>query len=182
MHAFETAAIEVVRSLFDRIGWPGVAQAAFWGAVGNLLGSAVAYWVGALGGRPLLERYGRWILVTRADLDRADRWFARWGEATVFLARLVPVLRTFISLPAGVARMPFARFAIFTFAGSFIWSFGLAAVGFQWGPKWEEFRERARFLDYPIAAIVLVLVAWYVWHKLHDIRRESAEAHPPVAD
>jgi membrane protein DedA with SNARE-associated domain len=164
------------------LGWAGVAQAALWGAVGNLLGSVLAYWVGALGGRPLLERYGRWILVTRADLNRADRWFARWGEATVFLTRLMPVVRTFISFPAGVARMHFGRFALFTFAGSFIWSFALAAVGFQWGPKWEEFRERARFLDYPIAIIVLVLVVWYVWHKLREIRRESAEAHQPLAE
>src|SRR4051794_19314371 len=100
------------------LGWGGVAQAGLWGAVGNLLGSVLAYWVGALGGRPLLERYGRWILITRADLDMADRWFARWGEATVFVARLVPVVRTFISLPAGVTRMPFGRFVIFTFAGS----------------------------------------------------------------
>jgi membrane protein DedA with SNARE-associated domain len=91
-------------------------------------------------------------------------------------------VRTFISFPAGVARMPFGRFALFTFAGSFIWSFALAAVGFQWGPKWEEFRERARFLDYPIAIIVLVLVVWYIWHKLREIRRESAEAHQPLAE
>jgi membrane protein DedA with SNARE-associated domain len=219
MHTFETAVIEVARTLFDHLGWlgvvvamaiesacipfpsevimplagwllvaehglgwAGVAQAAVWGAVGNLIGSVLAYWVGARGGRPLLERYGRWILVTRADLDRADRWFARWGEATVFLARLVPVVRTFISLPAGVVRMPFGRFALFTFAGSFLWSFALAAVGYQWGPRWEQFRERARFLDYPIAAVVLLLVALYLWHKLRDIRRESAQARTPLGE
>ena len=211
IHAIETAAIELARSLFEQLGWLGVViamaiesacipfpsevimplagwllvaerglgwagvfQAAFWGAVGNLLGSAIAYGVGAWGGRPLLERYGRWVLITRKDLERADRWFARWGEATVFLARLLPVVRTFISLPAGVARMPFGRFAVYTFAGSFLWSFALAAVGFQWGPAWEEFRERARFLDYPIAAVVLALVVWYVWHKVRELRHEAA--------
>lgn len=210
MHGIETAAIEVARSLFDRLGWlgvvlamaiesacipfpseiimplagwllvaehglgwPGVLQAGVYGAVGNLLGSALAYGVGAYGGRPLLERYGPWILVTRKDLERGDRWFARWGEATVFLARLVPVVRTFVSLPAGVARMPFGRFALYTFAGSFLWSLALAAVGYQWGPRWEEFRERARFLDYPIALLVAALVVAYVWHKLRELRHEA---------
>jgi membrane protein DedA with SNARE-associated domain len=212
MHAFETAVIELVRTLFERLGWlgvvvamaiesaciplpseiimplagwlfvaehnlgwGGVAQAAFWGAVGNLIGSAIAYGVGAWGGRPLLERYGRYVLITRKDLDRADQWFARWGEATVFLARLLPVIRTFISLPAGIARMPFGRFAIYTFAGAFLWSFALAAVGYRWGPSWEEFREQARFLDYPIAIIVLALVIWYVWHKLRELRSETED-------
>jgi membrane protein DedA with SNARE-associated domain len=210
VHALETAAIELARSLFDSfgwlgvvvamaiesacipfpsevimplagwllvaehgLGWAGVLQAGFWGAVGNLLGSALAYGVGAWGGRPLLERYGRWILVTQKDLQRADQWFARWGEATVFLARLVPVVRTFVSLPAGVARMPFGRFAAYTFAGSFLWSLALAAIGFQWGPSWEEFRERARFLDYPIAAAILAVIAWYVWHKARELRHEA---------
>lgn len=210
LHAFETAVIELVRALFDHLGWLGVVvamaiesaciplpseiimplagwlfvaehnlgwggvlQAAFWGAVGNLIGSAIAYGVGAWGGRPLLERYGRYVLITRKDLDRADQWFARWGEATVFLARLLPVVRTFISLPAGIARMPFGRFAVYTFAGAFLWSFALAAVGYRWGPSWEEFREQARFLDYPIAAVVLALVIWYVWHKRRELRSES---------
>jgi membrane protein DedA with SNARE-associated domain len=154
------------------LGWPGVVQAAFFGALGNLIGSAIAYAVGARVGRPLIEQYGRWILITRSDLDRADRWFARWGEATAFLARLVPVVRTFISFPAGVARMPFGRFAFYTFAGPFLWSFALAAVGYRWGPAWEEFRERARFLDYPIAAVLAALVVVYVWHKLREMRHQ----------
>src|SRR5689334_21692987 len=98
------------------LGGSAAVVAGFYGAVGNLLGSAIAYGVGAWGGRPLLERYGRWVLITRKDLDRADAWFARWGEATVFVARLLPVVRTFISFPAGISRMPFWRFAVFTFA------------------------------------------------------------------
>jgi membrane protein DedA with SNARE-associated domain len=155
------------------LGWPGMVEAGFWGAVGNLLGSGIAYAVGAYGGRPLIERYGVWILITRKDLDRADRWFARWGEATAFLARLVPVVRTFISFPAGVARMPFGRFALYTFAGSFLWSTALAAVGYRFGPAWEQFRERARIFDYPIAAIIVALVVWYIWHKLREVRSEA---------
>lgn len=154
------------------LGWGGVVLAGFWGAVGNLIGSAIAYGIGLWGGRPLLERYGRWILITRKDLDRADAWFARWGEATVFVARLLPVVRTFISLPAGIARMPFWRFASYTFAGSFLWSLLLAAVGYKWGPDWEQFRERARFLDYPLAILVVILVVWFVGHKVMQLRHE----------
>lgn len=156
------------------LGWSGVVLAGFWGAVGNLIGSTIAYGIGMWGGRPLLERYGRWILITRKDLDRADSWFARWGEATVFLARLLPVVRTFISLPAGIARMPLWRFAVFTFAGSFLWSLMLAAVGYTWGPSWEQFREQARFLDYPLAALVIILVLWYIGHKLAEFRHERS--------
>ena len=154
------------------LGWGGVLVAGFWGATGNLLGSMIAYGIGLWGGRPLLERYGKWLLITRKDLDRADQWFARWGEATVFLARLVPVVRTFISLPAGVARMPFRRFAGYTFAGAFLWSVALAAVGFKWGADWETFRAQARAFDYPLAAIGLLLIAWYIGHKLLQLRAE----------
>lgn len=155
-------------------GWSGVVLASFLGAVGNVIGSAIAYGVGAWGGRPLLDKYGKWLLITQSDLNRTDRWFAERGEITTFLARLLPVVRTFISLPAGIARMPFGRFLIYSFAGAFLWSLPLTAVGYHWGPKWQDFRDRARFADYPIAAIVVLLVAWYIWHKVSELRHESA--------
>jgi membrane protein DedA with SNARE-associated domain len=155
-------------------GWPGILLASFWGAVGNLLGSIVAYGVGAFGGRPLLERYGRYVLITRKDLDRSQRWFDRWGEATAFGSRLLPVVRTFISLPAGVARMPFGRFCLFTFAGSYLWCVLLVWIGYRLGPDWEQLRERARWLDYPIAAVVVVGVLWFVGHRLAELRRERS--------
>lgn len=210
MHGIETAAIEVARSLFDRLGWlgvvlamaiesacipfpseiimplagwlfvaqknlgwPGIIEASLAGAVGNLLGSTIAYWVGALGGRPLIERYGKWILITRSDLALADRWFQRWGGITAFASRLVPVVRTFISLPAGVARMPFPRFAVYSFIGAFLWSIPLTALGYYWGERWEAVRNNTRWLDYPIAALVLLAIAWYIWHKVHALRAES---------
>lgn len=162
--------------------WPVVFLIGFWGAVGNLIGSIIAYWVGALGGRPLIEKYGRYILITRRDIDRAQEWFDRWGEATAFFSRLLPVVRTFISFPAGVARMHFLRFCVFTFAGSFIWSVILAAIGYKLGPNWEELRERARFADYPIAAIVVLLVVWFVWHRVSEIRAEGRQVldEPPA--
>src|SRR4051794_15412015 len=139
-------------------GWAGILFASFWGATGNLIGSTVAYVVGRRLGRPVIERYGRWILITRKDLDRADRWFRERGEITTFVARMLPVVRTFISLPAGIARMPYGRFAAYTFAGAFIWCIPLTWFGYHLGPKWEDFRNRAQLLDYPIAALVLAVV------------------------
>lgn len=155
------------------LGWAGILEASLFGAIGNALGSAIAYGVGAWGGRPLLERYGKWLLITHKDLARADRWFARWGEITVFAARLLPVVRTFISLPAGVARMPFWRFLIFSFAGAFLWCIPLTAVGYYWGPRWEDVRNSIKWLDYPVAGLILLAIAWYVWHKLRELRAES---------
>ena len=155
------------------LGWPGILEASLVGALGNALGSAIAYWVGALGGRPLVERYGKWILITHHDLDLADRWFQRWGGITAFASRLVPVVRTFISLPAGIARMPFLRFIAYTFVGAFLWCIPLTALGYYWGPRWEDVRNSMRWADYPIAALIGLLIIWYVWHKVHVIRRET---------
>lgn len=158
------------------LGWVGIFEAAFLGALGNVIGSTIAYWVGAWGGRPLVEKYGRWILITRKDLDRADYWFAKRGEVMAFVSRLLPVVRTFISFPAGVARMPFAKFIVYTFTGAFLWCIPLTALGYYLGPRWEEVRQKARFADYPIAAIILVLVGFYVWHKLRELRAEAEAA------
>lgn len=160
------------------LGWWGIMLAAFWGAVGNVLGSAIAYWVGALLGRPFLEKYGKYILLSRKDLDRADRWFAKWGEETAFFSRLLPIVRTFISLPAGIARMNFWKFCFFTFAGAFLWCIPLTWAGYRWGADWEEFRDKARIADYPIAAIILALGGWYLWHKISEIRHEGRQVEP----
>jgi membrane protein DedA with SNARE-associated domain len=157
------------------LGWQGILLASFWGAIGNLIGSTIAYAVGAWGGRPLIERYGRYILITRKDLNRADEWFSKRGEITTFVSRLLPVIRTFISFPAGVARMNYVRFATFSFAGAFLWCIPLTIIGYQLGPKWDDFRQKARFLDYPIVAIVLALIAWYVWHKVGELREEARQ-------
>jgi len=112
----------------------------FWvataGAVGCNLGSAVAYWIGARGGRPLVERYGKWVLMSRHDLDRMTVFFSNYGSITVLLARLLPVVRTFIAFPAGIAKMPQLRFHIYTFIGSWPWCFGLAYAGMKLGEAW----------------------------------------------
>lgn len=152
--------------------WDGIIVASVLGAIGNALGSSVAYAVGAWGGRPLIERYGRYLLISRKDLDRAERWFTERGEAVVFVSRVLPVVRTFISLPAGIARMPFGRFCLYTFVGALLWCIPLTWVGYAMGPRWEHFRDKARFLDYPIAFVLMLAVGWFIRHQALQVRRE----------
>ncbi|MGQ9553251.1 MAG: DedA family protein [Anaerolineae bacterium] len=140
--------------------------AGLWGAVGCTIGSVITYWLGALGGRPLVEKYGRYVLISRHDIQRADEWFAKYGEYTAFFSRLLPIVRTFISLPAGVARMSFAKFSILSFIGSFLWCVALAAAGYFMGQHWRQVREVMRPFDIPIAIVLLALFAWYVRRHL----------------
>src|SRR5439155_7979016 len=137
---------------------------------GNLTGSIIAYAVGAYGGRPLVERFGRYILISHHDLDLADRWFARYGEFAVFFSRLLPVVRTFISVPAGIARMPFWRFCIFTFLGALPWSWGLAFAGYHLGEHWEDVRAVMRPFDIPILVAILALVGLFIYRHVKRAR------------
>ena len=125
------------------------------GAVGCVLGSLLAYWLGAVGGRPLVEKYGRYVLISHHDLDLADRWFQRHGDITIFIGRLLPVVRTFIAFPAGVARMPLWRFNLYTFVGSFIWCWGLAWIGKQLGQNWNTLGVYFHRFDALIGVILL---------------------------
>lgn len=143
-----------------QLEWVAVA-----GAVGCNLGSMVAYAVGAYGGRPLAEKYGRYLLVSRRDLELADRWFDRYGNLTVFFSRLLPVVRTFIALPAGVARMNFLRFNVYTFLGSLPWCWVLAYVGVKLGAHWEEIGPYFHRFDRVIIVICVVGFAWFVYHR-----------------
>jgi len=156
----------------DPGNWFALIEAGFYGALGCTIGSAVAYWVGALGGRPIIEKYGKYFLIRHHHLDVADRWFARWGEPTAFFSRLVPIVRTFISFPAGVARMNFPKFLLYTFLGSFPWSLALAWAGAQWKPR--EVREFLRPFDIPIALVILAFVAWFVYRSWRSRRNEDA--------
>ncbi|MFC1847389.1 DedA family protein [Chloroflexota bacterium] len=137
-----------------------------YGALGNTIGSAIAYGVGMWGGRPFLEKYGRYVLISRHDLDLTDRWFDRSGSWSIFISRLLPVVRTFISLPAGIARMHFPKFLIYTFLGSFIWSAGLAYGGYQLGKHWEQIRTLMRPFDPLIGVLIIILVAFYIYRHL----------------
>ena len=143
-----------------------IGAAGAYGALGNTIGSALAYGVGMWGGRPFLEKYGRYILISHHDLDLADRWFYRWGSWSVFVSRLMPVVRTFISLPAGIARMPFLKFLFYTFIGSFIWSVGLAYGGYLLGEHWEQLRNVMRPFDPVIITVVVVFIALYIYRHI----------------
>ncbi len=145
--------------------WAGVV-----GGAGCLIGSVIAYWIGRAGGRPLVLKYGKYVLINSQHLDSSERWLVRWGAAAAFFSRLLPVVRTFISLPAGVARAPFLVFSILTFAGSFIWSAGLAWVGYGLGSQFEQVRNSIGWLDYPIIVIVIGLVIWFIYSALKSRR------------
>ncbi len=160
----------------DRFSLPGVALA---GAAGCVIGSAAAYWIGRAGGRPLLLRYGRYILISQADSDRADRLFARHGNSVAFFSRLLPVVRTYISLPAGIARMDFTRFSLYTLLGSLPWTLALAWVGTKLGENSQVLTNVFHGLDTVIAIAIVAAVALYVWrHVRHD---NFARAHGSAA-
>ena len=143
-----------------KLMWVAVA-----GALGCNLGSLVAYYVGSLGGRPLVEKYGRYVLLTRHDLALADRFFARYGDWAVFIARLLPVIRTFIALPAGIARMNVARFHLYTFLGSLPWCWVLAYAGLKLGERWTTLREYFHRFDTVIGILVVLGAVWFIHNR-----------------
>lgn len=135
----------------------------FVGAFANLVGSLIAYWIGLKGGRGLIEKYGKYILISKNDLDLADRWFARFGNWTTFFGRFLPVIRTYISFPAGIAKMEIKRFSIYTFAGALPWSMLFTWLGVKMGSNWNQIREKLHNFDLLILILIAVGVVWYIW-------------------
>lgn len=149
------------------------------GALGCNLGSLIAYEIGHYGGRPLVEKYGSYLLINRHDLELADRFFLKFGAPAVFIARLLPVVRTFIALPAGIARMPRFRFHVYTFAGSWPWCFMLAWVGMKLGEHWESdprLKQWLHRLDLLIIVVILAAVAWFLRSHWKNRMRLSASS------
>jgi membrane protein DedA with SNARE-associated domain len=149
------------------------------GAFGCVVGSLVAYWVGFYGGRPLIAKYGRYVLISSHDLDIADRWFDRFGEIIVFASRLLPVIRTFIAFPAGVARMNLKKFVIYTFAGSLPWCIGLAYVGQKLGEKWDKdptLKTLFHRFDFIIAIFLALAATWWVWRHIKHLRDDKTKS------
>jgi membrane protein DedA with SNARE-associated domain len=133
------------------------------GLVGYTIGSVIGWWIGYYGGRPLIERHGRWLHLGPENVERAEKWFERWGDWAVFLSRMTPVIRSFVSIPAGVAKMPLLRFTVLTFLGSIPWCFGIAGAGYALGTRYEEFHHNFRYADYTVAALLVALaVLWWV--------------------
>jgi membrane protein DedA with SNARE-associated domain len=147
------------------------------GTLGNVVGSWIAYWVGWKGGRPLAERWGRFVFVRPHDLDRAEEWFARRGDPTVFFSRLLPVVRTFISLPAGIAEMPLGKFSLYTLLGCLPWTFALAGIGYALGTQWDSITKYFALATIVIAVIILAVLVW--WFVVAGPRRRAADEQSP---
>jgi membrane protein DedA with SNARE-associated domain len=146
----------------------GVALA---GAVGCVVGSIPAYYLGMYGGRPLVEKYGKWVLISHHDLHIADRWFEKHGEIIIFIGRLLPAVRTFIAFPAGIARMHMGRFILYTFVGSLIWCWLLAYAGMKAGENWESLKVYFHQFHNVLAVAGVVFVVWYVRRHIRAVRR-----------
>jgi membrane protein DedA with SNARE-associated domain len=151
------------------------------GSLANLVGSWVAYWVGYIGRVDLLEKHGRKLHVKKSHLEAADRWFERHGDATVFFTRMLPIIRTFISLPAGVAKMPFWRFSILTLAGCVPWVLMLTFIGKQAGDRWDEWKDSLHYVDYAVAAAILIGGAYLIVRARRRRRSEPEGSHDSPA-
>jgi membrane protein DedA with SNARE-associated domain len=134
--------------------------------IGNTLGSLIAYAIGAWGGRPFLERYGKYMLIREHEIEAADRFFEKYGSATVFIGRLLPIVRTFISFPAGVTRMPIGKFVVYSTAGALIWSAILVWAGMQLGANWVQIRDMLKPFDTAILVAVILLFVGLLWWRL----------------
>jgi len=140
-------------------GYVAIATA---GVAGQTVGSIIGWAIGLYGGRPLVERHGRWLHLGPDNLDRAERWFERWGDWAVFLGRMTPVVRSFVSIPAGLARMPLGRFTLYSVLGTIPWCFGIAGAGWALGSSWETFHHDFRYVEVLVAVGILALVVWYL--------------------
>jgi membrane protein DedA with SNARE-associated domain len=146
------------------------------GVLGNLVGSWIAYGVGYVGRVDLLEKHGRKLHVKQSHLEWADRWFDRHGDATVFFTRMLPIIRTFISLPAGVARMPFWRFTVFTLLGCIPWVLLLTFIGKQAGDNWESWKDSLHYVDYAVAGAIVIGVVWLVVRNRRRTQTDKTQA------
>ena len=151
-------------------GWPAYIAIALAGTIGYTVGAIIGWAIGLYGGRPYLERHGRWLHLDAEKLDRAERWFERWEDWAVFLGRLTPVIRSFVSIPAGVMEVPFIRYTVLTLFGSAIWCFAFAGAGFALGASWEDFHHAFRYVDYLVAAAALAIVGWLAWRFVQKRR------------
>jgi membrane protein DedA with SNARE-associated domain len=159
--AFSGQHVVLLGDRIDSHFWAYVAMSLA-GTIGYTVGSLVGWGIGAYAGRPLLEERGRWFHLDRSKLERADRWFDRWGDWAVFLGRLTPVVRSFISIPAGVVRMPIVRFTVLTFLGSAIWCFAIAGAGWALGASYEHFHHDFAYVEYAVVVAVIILVVWLI--------------------
>lgn len=144
------------------------------GTIGYLIGSVIGWWIGAVGGRPLLERRGKWLHLSHDRIERAERWFERWGNVGVLIGRVTPVVRSFVSIPAGVFRVPFLPYAVLSAIGSAVWAFAFAGIGYGAGVGYERVDQGFRYVEYAVVAGVLALVAYLLYAA--RVRRRAADS------
>jgi membrane protein DedA with SNARE-associated domain len=156
-------------------GLPAYLAMAAAGSVGYTVGAVIGWWIGLRGGRRFLERHGRWVHLNEHRLDRAERWFERWGALGVFIGRVSPVVRSFVSIPAGVFRQPLGLYVPLTLLGSTLWCVAFAGAGWWFGSRWEEFHHAFRYVEYAIAGLLAVGLAYLAWRLLRR-RRTAAQA------
>ena len=143
------------------------------GALGNLAGSLLAYWVGYKGGRPLVEKYGKYILLSIHDLNISEKWFKKYGKSTVFFTRMLPIVRTFISFPAGISKMPLKTFVVYTFLGALPWSLLLAYIGFKMGENWNTLGGYFHKADLAVGIVIIVGLIWYIQRHIKYLKKEN---------
>jgi membrane protein DedA with SNARE-associated domain len=171
--AFAGSEVTLFGEPIQSTGWAYVAIALA-GTIGYTLGSVLGWAIGLYGGRPYLEKHGRWLHVTPEKLNKTEQWFERYGDTTVFVTRMLPVVRSFVSIPAGIGEMPLVRYTVLTFAGTIPWCFGLAAAGLALGSQWEEFHAAFRYADYAIIALVVAGIAVLVYRTHRRRTRKRA--------
>ena len=157
--------------------WAYVAMASA-GALGYILGSIAGWAIGYYGGRPFVERRGRWLHVTPHTLERAEAWFDRFGDWAVAIGRVTPVVRSFIAIPAGVFRMPLGRYTLLTIPGSVLWAFAFAGAGWAAGSQWEDFHHSFRYAEYVVAGVILVLIAAGIWRHRRGASPSPGDVAP----
>lgn len=154
-------------------GWYWVIPAGLFGALGSTLGALGIYYVAKLGGKPFVHKYGKWVLISRGDLEQADRFFQRWGNWAVFFGRMVPLVRSLVSVPAGIVEMPVWQFTLYTFLGSFVWATGLAYGGYKLGENYEDIRNWMQPVEYPVAAVLGVAIVWYIYRHIRSVMNDD---------
>jgi membrane protein DedA with SNARE-associated domain len=148
------------------------------GAVGETVGAFIAYFIGRYGGRAFVDRYGRYVLLSHHDLDRAEAWYQRNGNWGVLVSRLIPVIRNFVAIPAGVAEVPLVRFGILTFIGSLIWDGAMAGIGYGVGGQWEKVMHGVSYAGYIIAVLALAAIVFVIWHRYRSYKAATAQGRP----
>jgi membrane protein DedA with SNARE-associated domain len=171
--AFSGQTVTLFGERIESTPWAYIAMAAA-GTIGYLGGSILGWALGRYGGRPYLERHGRWLHVTPEKLDRAEAWFTRYGDAAVLVARVVPVVRSFISIPAGIAGMALPRYTLLSIPGSAVWCFAIAGAGLALGSGWERFHHGWRYADYAVLALLVAGALFLAWRARQKRARRRA--------